>query len=138
MIICYTFSIKLSTFCHIKEREIFEWIGECEKLLQNYKPSLGPRYRLSYKSEHPYSYTYQVINNVVSFMLVQKLDCHERLIYFVRSLKGRSWDIKKYKCLTFAMVISARNLRSYCQVHKFLVKINHPDHKFIKKIVLRE
>ena len=109
-------------------RKSFKWTDECQTTFNDLKtyflspPLLSP----SMPGEELYLYL-AISQAAVSAALVRKEDGSQKLVYFTsRALRGAKERYPQMEKLAFALIIVARRLKPYFQVHTIVVLTDKP------------
>ena len=109
-------------------RKSFEWTDECQKAFDDLKKYLSspPLLSPSIPGEELYLYI-AVSQAVVSAALVRDEGGSQRPVYFIsRAFRGAEERYSRTEKLAFALIIAARKLKPYFQVHTIVVLTDQP------------
>lgn len=116
----FTFSVSL------KNKERFEWTGECEQVFSKIKSCLMSSFITRLREGSSLHLILSVTNQAMILVLVQDIDKVERPMYSVwKVFKGAKTRYRKIDNLVMTVINVTRKLRPYFQNHKVLLKTNY-------------
>ena len=117
-------------------KKAFTWTDECQKSFEELKKYLTfpPLFSPSKQGE-PLSLYLAVSPTAVSSALIREKDGMQLLVYYTsKAFQGAEEWYPAMEKLALALVIAARKLRPYFQVHTIIVLTNHPFCKTMNKL----
>jgi hypothetical protein len=116
-------------------RKAFEWNSECEEAFGKLKEYLVNPPLLSRQDEGEILYLYLAVSpSAVSSALVREDSRIQKPVYFTsKALDGAEERYPRIEKLAFALIVSARRLRPYFQVHAIRVLTEYPMKKILQK-----
>ncbi|PNY11290.1 gag-pol polyprotein [Trifolium pratense] len=115
-------------FTYLKKSERFSWTPQCEEAFKQLKEFLASLPILTRLIPGNTLYLYLAVSDrALSSVLVQEVEGEEKPIYFVsRTLRGAEARYQRIERLSLAIVVTARKLRQYFQIHKVVVRADYP------------
>ncbi|XP_061364982.1 uncharacterized protein LOC133308378 [Gastrolobium bilobum] len=123
-------------FFKLLRKEVqYGWTSECEVVFQEIKKQLASPPVLSSPRNGETLIIYLSVGDVAAnSVLVQESEEGQQPIYFVnRLLQGAELHYQKLEKVAFALMISARRLRSYFQGHQIVVRSDLPIRQILHK-----
>lgn len=122
----------------LKKPQKFEWSVACEEAFEEFKSFLAspPSLCKPEPGRDLLLYLWDT-DTIVNAVIVQEDGKEQCPIYFVSRVL---YDVETYyqviEKLAFALVTTARRLRSYFQSHQVIVKTDHPIKQVLRKLEL--